>query len=1007
MLFRFNHRLYCSAITLCLAVGFIPIASAQDQEPPETEAVEAVAPAKRPVRPEDYGEWENLGFRSSLSKDGRWLAYSVRKVEGSSELRLRMLATDSTQVFPFARGPQFSADGKWLAFSIGVHPDKARDAKSPIRTKLGLHDLITGKTTEIENVQSFRFSDLGGHLIMRRYPVSGKKSRGSGIVVRHLATGIDTAFGNVSEYSFNDDGTLLALVIDAEDKAGNGVQIFDVATGRLRTLISSNHNYRSLSWRKDATDLVVLRENEHKPKEDASFVVLAWPKAVADHPKLREFDPAEREDFTAEHRIVDFRGVRWSEDGEYLYFGIKEWENKPKPDEPEQKEETEGDAPEKKKSPDRKVVFDPSSPYTVPQDDPPSGKGGAGKGGKGKAEKGKSTKEKKPKSLRETLKDPAGVEVWHARDVDIIPKQKRQAGRERRQSWLSAWHVEQDKFCQIENELTERAQLTDNPERALGLDNTPFDEERRFGPTRYDVYRIHIPSGARHKLLGGVKFVISSGPKGRYVVYVHDDDVHLLDLESAESRNLTKGVPTHFINQEMSQLTDQKPAYGVAGWSERGDKLYLYDRFDLWEFSVSGRAEPKRLTRGAEDEIRHRRVRLDFEKDEFLSADRPIYLSLYGQWTKKSGYAVMDLGDRPEVLIFEDRSVGGLTKAEDADVYAYTAGSYSESPNVRVANAKLESPKVVSDTNPQQKDFLWGKSQLVDFESASGERLQGALTYPANYEPGKQYPMIVYIYELVSQNLHRYSTPTETSPYNPAVWSSEGYFVFQPDIVYRAQNPGLSAVDCLVPAVKAAVATGMVDKDRVALIGHSWGAYQTAFVVTQTDVFAAGVAGAPLTNMISMSMSIYWNSGETDAWIFHESQGRMDRPFWEDPATYIKNSPIFSIDQLNTPLLVAFGDDDGAVDFNQGVEMYNAARLAKKPFVMLVYPGENHGLRQRPNQVDYHYRILEWCDHYLKDSAPKPWITEGQSFLDRQKEIEESKKSSAGPGARGPGSRRR
>ena len=123
---------------------------------------------------------------------------------------------------------------------------------------------------------------------------------------------------------------------------------------------------------------------------------------------------------------------------------------------------------------------------------------------------------------------------------------------------------------------------------------------------------------------------------------------------------------------------------------------------------------------------------------------------------------------------------------------------------------------------------------------------------------------------------------------------------------------------------------------------------------------------APLTNMMSMSVSIYWNTGQTNAWIFHESQGRMDRPFWQDVDTYIKNSPVFQIDKLKTPLLVTFGDEDGAVDWNQGVELYNAARLAGKPVVMLVYPGENHGLAKKPNQVDYHYRILEWFGHYLK-----------------------------------------
>ena len=182
--------------------------------------------------------------------------------------------------------------------------------------------------------------------------------------------------------------------------------------------------------------------------------------------------------------------------------------------------------------------------------------------------------------------------------------------------------------------------------------------------------------------------------------------------------------------------------------------------------------------------------------------------------------------------------------------------------------------------------------------------------------------------------------------------------------------------------------------------------------MTQTDLFAAGVAGAPLTNMMSMSMSIYWNSGQSDTYIFHESQGRMDKPFWRDVDTYIKNSPIFNLDSLNTPLMIAFGTNDGAVDFNQGVEMYNAARLVNKVFVMLVYPGENHSVRRKENQVDYHYRVLEWFNHYVRGDEAQPWITEGVPHLDRLKEIEEMKKgknegSGGGGDTRSDATRRR
>ena len=377
---------------------------------------------------------------------------------------------------------------------------------------------------------------------------------------------------------------------------------------------------------------------------------------------------------------------------------------------------------------------------------------------------------------------------------------------------------------------------------------------------------------------------------------------------------------------------------------------------------------------------------------QIIDPAQPILLRTYGDRTKKAGFARLQPDGVLESLVWRDKVMGGLTKAEDADVFAYVEQAFDDSPDVFVTAGRFESRHQVSETNRFQRQYFWGRAELVDYQNVHGEPLQGALFYPAGYVRGKRYPMVTLIYEKRSQNLHRWSAPSERNAYNTTVFTTRGYFVYQPDIVYRPQNPGLSALECVVPAVEKVLERDDIDRQRVGLMGHSWGAYQTAFLVTHSDVFAAGVAGAPLTNMISMSMSIYWNSGQTDTWIFHESQGRMDQPFWQELDPYVANSPIFGIDNMKTPLLMAFGDEDGAVDWQQGVEFFNAARLAQKPVVMLVYPGENHGLRKKPNQVDYHHRVLTWFDHWLKGEPAPKWITEGQLWLDRQHELDALKR---------------
>jgi len=289
----------------------------------------------------------------------------------------------------------------------------------------------------------------------------------------------------------------------------------------------------------------------------------------------------------------------------------------------------------------------------------------------------------------------------------------------------------------------------------------------------------------------------------------------------------------------------------------------------------------------------------------------------------------------------------------------------------------------VTRTNPFQSEHAWGRAELIDFENEWGAPLQGALYYPAGWEPGRQYPMIVYVYETRAQDVRTYHVPSERDYYDFQAWVQNGYFVFQPDIVYRERDPGLSAREAIEPGVRAVLERGEVDPARVGLIGHSWGGYQTTYVATVSDMFAAAVAGAPLTNLFSMYLSIYWNSGSTDARIFEISQGRMEVPFWRDEEAYRRNSPVFHIESMQTPLLMAQGTEDGAVDFNQGVEFYNAARRAGKDFVFLVYNGENHGFTREANQRDYHRRILEWFDHYLKGAPAADWIRDGVPWLEQ------------------------
>ncbi len=301
----------------------------------------------------------------------------------------------------------------------------------------------------------------------------------------------------------------------------------------------------------------------------------------------------------------------------------------------------------------------------------------------------------------------------------------------------------------------------------------------------------------------------------------------------------------------------------------------------------------------------------------------------------------------------------------------------------------------LTDQRPQVSSFAWTEGvTLVNYTSDKGDKLQAALFLPAGYEKGKAYPTIVNIYEKMSQGANQFANPTANG-FNRSYYTSNGYAVLLPDITYKVNDPGMSAVWCVVPALKAAIATGIVDAKKVGLTGHSWGGYQTSFLVTQTDMFAAAVAGAPLTNMISMYSLIYKNTGGGNGAIFEASQGRFKGGYWDNWDAYYRNSPVFFAKNVKTPLMILHNDKDGAVDFTQGVEYYNTLRRLQKPVIMLEYIGENHGLRKPSNMRDYTVRMKEYFDHYLKGAPAPEWLTKGVPRLQMEEHLKERAKPAA------------
>jgi len=892
--------------------------------------------AKPAITPADYGQWETLGG-GELAPDGAHFAVGVRRVDGSSELQIYALGDASgmsePRVVDNGGSAEFSPDSRWLSYGIGYSEDEReamRRRDEPVRDKMALLDLRSDEEQIFDGVASFGFDDSGAYLWMRGYPAEGREA--ADLVVRNLATGATINFGNVAEFAWQDDAPRLAMTVDTEGGAGNGVQLYDAASGALVSLDSGDATFTRPTWREDAADLAVLRSVDDDAYQEPTHVVLAWRGLDRGVPGPLRFDYRAAAGANPTLRVVEHRAPSWSDDGSAIFFGLREWTPKPADDDEEVAEE--------------------------------SGDGNGGMRGREAA-------------ADHDEPEPADVDVWHARDERIIPMQKLQEQRDRQKSYLSVWHIDDDRALRLGSDYDEDIELLAGQQYATETDRKPYLVDGMFGRRWYDIDLISVATGERTRVVDRVRYFSGGSATGRYLLYFKDDQHVAYEIATGRHVDLTSSLPTSFVDEDYDYPVEQKPSWGVAGWADGDEAVLLYDRYDIWRVPPGGRGAV-RITNGAEDDIRYRYVRLDSAPFSFggppptIDLDEPLTLSMFGQWTKKSGYARVD--------------ASGESKASDADTYAYVVQDFDDSPDYFVGS-ELAGAAQVTHTNPFQADFAWGHSELIDYSCEFGPRVQGALYYPANYQPGQSYPMITYVYELLSQGVHSYSVPSERSSYNPAVWTSLGYFVLEPDIVFRGRMPGTSAVECIRPAVKTVTDTGMVDAARVGLVGHSWGGYEAAYVPTKTDIFAAAVSGAALTNFFSMFGTIHWNQGLPESSHFETGQARMDVPYWDDMEAYVRESPVMGIPDLETPMLMAFGDSDGTVDWHQGVEMYNYARRAGKQFVMLVYAGENHSNRQEKNQIDYHHRVLDWFGHYLKGEPAKPWITEGVSVIERNDEL--------------------
>ncbi len=1024
--------------TSLLALAFVAFgAPASNAQPPQTGSAAATAAREQGtgspnggklITPADIKAWKSVR-QTELSNDGKYFAYVVAPNEGDATLIVRGTARGATETrIPVGNNggqPRISGDSKWLGFIVapptppndsgargrgagrggarggGAAPQGADSAANRRRVTTNtfvLMNLATGERKEFPHIRRFSFNTdhTPTWVAMQGYPIesgtnsgaapaepAGRRGGGPGrggagggggatnagggnLLLYNLTTAEQFNMGLVDEFAFNDSGAWLAYTMDAPDRVGNGVQLRNMKTSEIRAVESEPLVYRHLAWI-DSTDvLTVMRGQVDDAAPDTVFSIEAFRDFGPSGPsKTLAFDPSHREDFPAGWKLASDRAPRYADDLSAVFFGIREANKAP----------VRGQVASNGRGGNSLVR--PGAPGAGGRINQPGTPGGTG---------------------NSAAEEPSLI-LWHAKDPRLQSQQIVQEQADRAFNYLSEYRFGDDRFVQLVTDSMRSVTLMPKEHFAYGVDTRAYDQPASYSGRNYqDVYRVDLATGTHTLIMKKRPAVgpMSASPDGRKLLYWgHDGNWWVLDLPTGDSVNVTRRAPVTFVNTEDDHNNIYPPPTRALGWAKDGSAVLLYDNWDIWKVPANPAAgSPVNLTGdGRRTQIRYQRL---YQFDAAgggggggfggrfggagnpIDLSKPLYVGTYGEWSKKEGLSRIDPGQAGARSLFFDDARFNVIKAQDADTYLYTRQNFNEYPNYWVFGPGFKDGYQITDVDPQMKDFAWSSgARLIDYRSDKGDRLQGALYLPANYQPGKKYPLLVTIYEKRSQNMRSFVSPSETRAPDPTLFTNRGYAVLDPDIVYRVNDPGMSAVWCVVPAVKAAIATGIVDPKHVGLWGHSWGGYQTAFLVTQTNIFSAAIAGAPLTDMVSMYSSIYWNTGGTNQAIFEASQGRFKGNFLDNYDAYIRNSPAFHADKVTTPLIILHNDKDGAVDFNQGITYFNTLRQLGKDVILLEYVGENHGLARPVNQKDYAGRMAEWFDYHLKDAPPEDWIVNG------------------------------
>lgn len=910
------------------------------------------AQQKRALTHRDYDGWESLNSEK-ITKNGQWVGYQVSPQDGDSRVEVFSYKnTDQRITIPRGMGFSFTADGAFAVGKIVPRKDSVKVMKLRKVKKedmpfdsLFIYQLTNGNLIKIPQVKSFALPAESGSWIAIQYekekakkgdPADStskaekpKKTDGTKLEVRKLDGSVSYQFERVKSFSFAPNGDYLHYVLAEEDTLDNAaIYILNLASGESKLLSEGLASYSGVTFSPQSKYLAYLATNDSvKAKKPYHTLFLTSIAALTSEEVASKNSAC----ILQNGRISADGNLKFSEDESKLFFGV---------------------------SPDY-VRYAYEDDTTLLDDERVS------------------------------------LDIWGWQDSEIQPMQLVKKSADEKQNYLAALDLGTKKITQLGYPELENVILESKVRRDFGLAWTDSPYRRNYSwdiQIGRDLYLVDFKTGAKTIIEKDASGSPSISPEGKYVLWYdgRDSSWVAFDIQEKKKISLTKNIPVPFY-EELHDSPSLPGSYGNAGWLDADAAVLINDRFDIWKIDPKRPQDAVNLTQGLgrKDNLVFRREVLD--RDEIsINPKSELLLSAFNEATKDAGFysSLVDGKTAPKQLLMTPNAYNGLLKAKNEKNILIRRSTYSEYSDLYLGDLTFKTLRKASSLNPQQANVKWGSVELVSYLANDGVSLQGLLFKPENFDANMKYPLITYFYERNSDGLHNYRAPAPSaSTINIPYFVSNEYMVFVPDIKYDMGLPGPSAYNCIIPGIQAVIAKGGVDVANLAIQGQSWGGYQVAYLITQTNMFKAAGAGAPVVNMTSAYGGIRWGTGMSRMFQYEQTQSRIGGTLWEKPLYYLENSPLFYMDRVNTPVLIMHNDADGSVPWYQGIEMFMALKRLDKPAWLLQYNGEDHNLVQRKNRKDLSIRMSQFFDFYLKGAPAPLWMTEGLPAVEKGKTL--------------------